>query len=303
MTFSIIIPAFNVEVFLPECLASVLAQSFSDWEAIIVDDGSNDNTGKIADYWMGDDARIKVLHQSNQGPSTARNFAIQQAQGDYLLFLDADDAIKPYALERLNQEIQMCHPDIIAFGSELWEDNKFLPNNAFNPAEDRVFANGQAYLDDFVERKKWGPSAVCFYLWRRKMVIDSHISFPCGVYHEDDYYVPVILLFAHNKVVTMKHVLYSYRMRSGSIVHNNSVKHANDTLAIASMLDKEFARLKYTNSQASCIIRNLILNGILSLRKQHQPILSEYYKMLWFHTHSIKDFARIVKKMLTVRFI
>ena len=96
---SIIIPVYKVEKYLPDCLNSVLSQTFQDWEAICVNDGSPDNCGKILDEYAQRDKRIKVIIQENQGLSLARNNGLKQAKGEYILFLDSDDFIYPQLLE------------------------------------------------------------------------------------------------------------------------------------------------------------------------------------------------------------
>ena len=98
---SIIIPAYNVESYLPDCLKSIIGQTFNDWELIIADDGSTDDTGKIADQYAGSDIRIKVIHTSNKGVSAARNTCIDKAKGRYISFVDADDSLDKDYLNEL----------------------------------------------------------------------------------------------------------------------------------------------------------------------------------------------------------
>ena len=88
---SIIVPVYNIEKYIDECIQSVLNQTYTAWELILVDDGSTDNSGNICDEYAKTDTRIKVLHQKNQGVSAARNIALDKAEGDYIMFLDADD--------------------------------------------------------------------------------------------------------------------------------------------------------------------------------------------------------------------
>ena len=92
--FSIIIPVYNVAPYLRECLDSVIAQTFTDWEAICVDDGSTDGSGAILDEYAAKDKRFRVIHQKNAGVSVARNAAIELMHGDWFLFVDADDVIR-----------------------------------------------------------------------------------------------------------------------------------------------------------------------------------------------------------------
>lgn len=103
---SIIIPVYNTEKYLPRCLDSVLAQSYSNFELILVDDGSVDNSGKICDEYAARDSRIRVLHQDNQGVSIARNNGMAAAQGEYISFIDSDDWVEPdYLMSFINVSI------------------------------------------------------------------------------------------------------------------------------------------------------------------------------------------------------
>ena len=104
--FSIIIPVYNVAPYLRECLDSVLAQTFTDWEAICVDDGSTDGSGVILDEYAAKDKRFRVIHQPNAGVSAARNMALDVAKGEWFLFLDGDDILREDSLELFIPYIQ-----------------------------------------------------------------------------------------------------------------------------------------------------------------------------------------------------
>lgn len=111
--FSVIIPVYNVENYLVECIQSVLTQDFAAWEAVLVDDGSTDSSGKMCDEWAQMDYRIHVIHQDNQGLAGARNTGLRAATGEWLLFLDSDDCWWPDFLQRLYQHIvQNEHMDV-----------------------------------------------------------------------------------------------------------------------------------------------------------------------------------------------
>lgn len=96
---SIIIPVYKTERYLPKCLESLLAQSYADWEAILVDDGSPDGSGELCDAYAGKDGRFRVIHQDNAGPGAARNHGLEVAQGEYVCFVDSDDWVGPRFLE------------------------------------------------------------------------------------------------------------------------------------------------------------------------------------------------------------
>lgn len=114
--FSIIVPVYNVEQYLPACVDSILGQTYRNYEIILVDDGSPDNCGRICDRYASADKRIKVRHQANQGLSAARNAGLQIASGDYILFLDSDDTwITDNFLEQINTRLNVTDADVLTF--------------------------------------------------------------------------------------------------------------------------------------------------------------------------------------------
>ena len=117
MRFSIILPVFNREKSVSDAIHSVINQRFSDWELVIIDDGSQDQTYEVCKKLASKDNRIQLRHQTNQGVSAARNHGLRIASGEYILFLDSDDLLKQNALELLDETIQSCiNPDLICFG-------------------------------------------------------------------------------------------------------------------------------------------------------------------------------------------
>lgn len=124
MLFSVIIPIYNVEDYLERCIESVLAQSFADYELILVDDGSTDNCSAICDQYAEKDSRIKVIHKKNGGLVSARQAGIRIAEGEYVFNLDGDDAFCPDALESARKIIADFHPDIISFTYRHYVDGK-----------------------------------------------------------------------------------------------------------------------------------------------------------------------------------
>ena len=115
MRFSVIVPIYNVEKYLAECIDSVLAQTFTDFELILVDDGSPDSCGKICDEYAAKDSRITVIHKENGGLVSARKAGIKTAAGEYVVNLDSDDKITPEMLGRANEITEKHNPDLISF--------------------------------------------------------------------------------------------------------------------------------------------------------------------------------------------
>lgn len=112
---SVIVPIYNVNSYLPRALDSIICQTFQEWEAILVDDGSTDGSSLIADEYAQRDARFKVIHKPNGGQSEARNIGVEQAKGEYMLFLDSDDFLHPQLMELCMEAIQRDSSDLVAF--------------------------------------------------------------------------------------------------------------------------------------------------------------------------------------------
>lgn len=120
---SIIIPVYNASSFLPRCLGSIIAQSATDWEAILVDDGSTDESFKICNAFASKDSRFSVLHQKNSGVSVARNTGLQMARGEWITFVDADDSLPVNALSTLLDHLDEGDFDMIIGGYEIFDSN------------------------------------------------------------------------------------------------------------------------------------------------------------------------------------
>ena len=112
---SVIVPAYNVEAYIPRCLQSLQAQTFGDWEAVVVDDGSSDRTPEILDGFAAKDARIRIIHQPNAGVSAARNRALEAIRGEYCLIIDGDDFLHPQLMEICLHFAERDGSDLVAF--------------------------------------------------------------------------------------------------------------------------------------------------------------------------------------------
>ena len=208
--FSIIIPVYNVAPYLRECLNSVLAQTFTDWEAICVDDGSTDGSGAILDEYVAKDKRCKVIHQKNAGVSAARNAALAVAQGAWIGFVDGDDAIAPNWLEIANNAVaDENHPDWV----RLWYKSCKVGNGTLDVA--RVFPEGRVnYVNEnniVCQGLSWmlTNSLVFLHFYRREVL--GKVKFPIGVrFREDDVQQFETLIYV-NSAVEIRAPGYFYR--------------------------------------------------------------------------------------------
>ena len=277
MTFSLIIPAYNVAPYIKECLDSVLSQSYQDWEAICVDDGSTDETGEICEKFaeqvrgerleVSGRARIKVIHQPNGGLSVARNTGVHHATGDYLLFLDSDDVLTSDALAMLKEQIDKYQPDVITFNAELWYAQEGRrQTHYYNRETNTVHTSGRDYLVSFVQKHHWGPAAACFYCVKRSVVMDNKLWFQPHLLHEDELWVPMMLLHSNQTVVEEAKTLYLYRMRSGSIMHMENEKACMDKLYIGATLEEELSKYALPTAIKRYIVLNNVRHGLYGLK-------------------------------------
>lgn len=159
MKISVIIPVYQVEKTLQRCVDSIIAQSFADWEAILVDDGSTDGSAAICDSYHATDCRIKTIHQDNHGLGAARNRGIAEATGDYLMFVDSDDALSSETLQKLAEETGLhgdCDliefPIYTKYGNAKEQSIQTFPHKTYTDRWEYWF-NGQAYTHSYACNK------------------------------------------------------------------------------------------------------------------------------------------------------
>lgn len=235
-------------------------------EIICVNDGSTDGSMDILNEYATErstaQVAIHILSQANAGLSAARNAGMAIATGEYILFLDSDDCLTPDALAVLLPLLE-GQTDIVAFNSVLWypeEDNRKVENRLFNHAEQYTFSRGFDYLCRFVQQRGWGPSAACFYAYRRAFIAEYALSFPVGLLHEDELFVPQALCIA-GRTCTLPKMLYLYRMRATSIAHTDNLRHAEDKQTIALRLYDYFRQNGWRNRWTDRLVYNLMLNA------------------------------------------
>lgn len=140
---SIIVPIYNSSRFLDNCIRSVVSQTYSDIELLLINDGSTDNSKDICDYWANNDNRVRVINQSNAGVSVARNRGLSEANGEFIMFLDSDDAIKEDTCSRLLKYQQEVHADCVIFGTLQESGTLWIP------LEEKRYNNSKEFQRDF----------------------------------------------------------------------------------------------------------------------------------------------------------
>ena len=211
---SVIVPVYNVEKYLPRCIESILNQTYKDFELILVDDGSLDNSGKICDYYANKDSRVKVIHKKNEGPSLARNVGLDIAKGDFVSFVDSDDWIEETTYEQLMDIILATHADIVRFSWETTDGENIIEKSYTNERYSQISTGrdvAKKLLLCEVESQVWKA----FY--QRKCWIN--LRFPVGRCLCEDLAV-VYRAFEKAEIVAyVDKPFYKYRVNPNSITH------------------------------------------------------------------------------------
>lgn len=211
----VVIPAWGVEDYLDDCIRSLLAQSHTRWEAVIVDDGSTDRTGEIADQWARRDARISVVHTVNGGLGAARNLGVQHVRGDYLAFLDSDDVLPPRAYADLLAALEASGSDFATGSIVRWEHGALTEppwmRRLHQPLPGARIGQRPELLGDVFAWNK---------LFRRSWWDAQGLSWPEGVRYEDQ--PTTTRAFLTGTFDVLDQVVYHWRVRDGSITQTRA---------------------------------------------------------------------------------
>lgn len=211
-TISVIAPVYNVESYLDKCISSVVSQSYTDIELILIDDGSTDTSGKLCDAWAARDARIRVIHQKNKGAGAARNVGIDIARGKYIAFIDSDDYISSdmygYLLKIIGEN-DIAETAYVKVGCD--------DDNAQFTVGDKVtmFSACDAMREHINDRVFC--QIIYNKLYRREVIGD--IRFPVGKLIDDEFFTYRVIGRAKSLVASDR-VCYAYRQQQGSVMHS-----------------------------------------------------------------------------------
>ena len=201
---SVIVPVYNVEKYLPRCIDSILAQTFTDFELILVDDGSPDRCGEICDEYAARDSRIKVFHQINRGQAAARNTGVRQSVGEWICFTDSDDMIHPQLLQTLYDSV--CRYQVLIASCLFCEETE-TPESFFTPRSPKfsVLTINESTLAALMEEGHYWVA--CGKLIHRSIV--ENLPFEEGRVYEDNAIV-CQWLYQAGQIATTSEALYFY---------------------------------------------------------------------------------------------
>lgn len=241
---SIIIPAYNVGNYLEECVHSLLCQTYKNYEVIIIDDGSTDNTYTVGKRLTAENANVKLLHQENQGVSIARNAGIEKANGEFFVFVDADDVVAPQYIETLMICAKKSDMGMVGFSSER---EKIATKVSMNTVDVRV--------SNIMESILCGTN-YDGYLWNKiflkKIIKKNNLRFQKNIVVWED--LLFVLQYLENcSVITVSNEkLYYYRNREGSAVNNNRLdKYLSKYKVIEEIKKQDFSCTKQSKKKTS----------------------------------------------------
>lgn len=220
---SIVIPVYNVEKYISDCLESVLKQTFGDFEVIAVDDGSTDVSGRILDEFAAKDSRVVPVHKPNAGVAAARNTGIEKARGEWIYFIDSDDMISEDYLEGLYHTAVASGCDVAAGRKTLY----YWGENDKRNYEVVCKQTGTAEITAAAVAKRITQVVVWNKIFRRDFIEKHHIRFPEGVWYEDNYFYYVAMANI-NRLPLSDAGGYFYRQREGSIMYCTRREMKND---------------------------------------------------------------------------
>lgn len=280
---SIVIPVYNVEKYLRDCIESVINQTEKDIEIICIDDGSTDNSLKILEEIAAEEGRMKIFHNDeNKGLSHTRNKGLGAAKGEYIYFLDSDDMITPRAMEELYDIALTQQTDVLLFETELKFETELLKEKFYNyqyqwNGSYNEISNGRNVFIELMRNKDWICS-VPRQFWRRAFLIEASLKFHEDILHEDQIFTFQTLLKAE-RVGVLKKKYFIRRFRKNSII---TKKHTWDN--VRGLFICYYYALLYTNT-------------ISNIDKELELALEQYFLLL---LNNIKKEYRFLEDKITL---
>lgn len=291
MKVSIIVPIYNSELYLTECIDSILNQDFTDWELLLIDDGSSDLSGKICDSFASKDRRVRVFHRENSGVSVARNWGIFQAAGDYICFIDSDDMVTPDYLSSFWKDT--VNTDLYMQGYQIVNDDKRVQDIVSFGEQGQIITKNEASVYMYAEEKHIFNSPWA-KLFKRQIIVDNQLQFDSRLSFGEDHIFSLQFLLHVQTLAFVKKAGYLYVRRnqesltSGYIPHNIFICYVESSFSLRkkncenlSIKDERF--LTFIEVERNVYILRAILSLICDEKLSHErrnEILDSYLNAL-----------------------
>ena len=300
---SVIVPVYNVEKYIRKCIESILSQTFTDFELILVNDGSKDNSGLICDEYAKKDSRILVIHRENGGLSAARNTGIKYANGNYITFVDSDDYIAPEMYETLINVSKSSGADMVKCGYYEFIDDVVTAKKSFSEIQIIDNIDGQTFLPMYYQ------GVLYTVVWNGIYSSDiaKNVTYPEGYINEDNYASPLYLYFAR-RIALLPNELYFYRQNFNGLSKSEAPnKKPLDVLVCYALLHEELCKKGLRNSWFLKKLRKLMARTIYKLVQTKKFIVGmdkEFFKFVIKNLslpRGIKMFIWMIQKRIILK--
>lgn len=283
---SIIIPAYNCARYIKDCLDSVLGQTYSDIEVIVVDDGSEDRTLHILEEAAKKDSRLRVYRRAHEGAASARNFALQRAKGEYLMFVDADDMITKNAVQKFYETLTSTGADMVKSHYYYFDAKGVIRNSIFKSRWPKKFETDSREALRLMLEQKFSSSA-CGKLYRRQ-AIDDTVTFGNGMTFNEDFHFLWILYHKQLRIVLYPEETYAYRQHEDSVTAGFDPRHLELLPYLDSLKPEDTQEKKWLTSYKDARIAHIVFTMMRTGAKRDYQ---EAYKSLCGYLR--KHFFRI----------
>lgn len=284
-TISVIVPVYNAEQYLEQCISSVFQQNYSQWELILVNDGSKDRSGELCDLYAQKDTRVVVVHKENGGPTSARKLGARIAKGDYVLFLDSDDLLSDGALMRMSDIISKHSPDAILVNAFRFSPEKIenidtkLPEGVYRDAQMENVRKSLIF-------NEYGELVIQYGVPMKMFLREQYVKYqdlvPSYLYKGEDLAVCAPLLDACNCVYVSASRDYQYRDTPSSIMNSFKMDEIGQIIGVADYLERVMP--KYYQSRIDAYVVTHIF---------------EYVDRAMLRFKGLREYRRFIREMIS----
>lgn len=287
--FSIIIPCYNVEEYISSTINSVLEQTYNNWELILVNDGSTDNTIKILERYNKKYERITVIEQDNNGVSSARNIGLEMAKGEYIYFLDGDDIIESNLFTQAKKAFEKNKEiDIFSFGFNIVNNEKeVMESYSFEKYNADLFSSNE-FMKLYLNKKI--RQHICSFIIKKKILIDNQISFSENISYGEDQEFQIKSIHHSNIIFYKSFPFFNYLNRSDSAVNKKITVRRLDLIKV--MFDlQDYLLNNNINKNIISDFNNYLSMVYLFLFREgvKKDAGSKYFKELSFYSDILKE--------------
>lgn len=288
---SVIIPVYNVEKYLKQCLDSVVNQTLKDVEIIVINDSSTDNSLLIVQEYANKYKNIKLINKQNEGCYKARNVGLEAATGEYIAFLDSDDYVEPNIYEKLYLKAKETDADIVSSNYYILQDNKlklvdFSSSTALLGKSNNSLVGAENILLDAI---------IWSRIFKRQMLVDKQIKFHSDIYMADDAFFHIVTMLNSKKIFYIPDVLYTYRVSRKDSITSSYNERNFDCIKVAKKI-MDYAIANNMEHFMSQIVAFVLRLNILGYNRLSNSYKKEYFKQMckFIDDYSISSKTKIV---------